>query len=202
MPITPPELTNPSLVAQQVTNLLQQHQGCYVGHTHFRNGNHSDGWIEKGCLIRHPSSLELMTKFQSLQISQYFPQVQLLIGAPLCGVIVASSVARHLDLNLAVTVKQSNKILFHRMNVPMQGIKAVLVEDMICSGNDVREHIQFFEEFDIELLGVSSWINRQPNRIAGYLIISLLPAPFQNYSESDCPMCLENIPIQYIDIRE
>ncbi len=196
------DLIDSCLITQQVINLLQQHKGYYVGHTHFRNGDHSDGWIEKGSLIRHPASLDLMTKFQSLKISQYFPEVQLLIGAPLCGAIVASSVARHLDLDLTVTVKQSNKILFHRMNVPIQGTKAVLVEDMICSGNDVREHIQFFEEFGIELLGVSTWINRQPDYIAGYLVSSLLPAPFRNYSEIDCPMCLENIPIQYVNIRE
>lgn len=189
-------------VEQQVTNLLHRRQGWFAGHTHFRNGDHSNGWIEKGCLIRHPASLDLMTKLQSLQIFQYFPDAQLLIGAPLCGAIVASNVARHLDLSLAVTVQQSNRLLFHRMNVPVQGIKAVLVEDMICSGNDVRTHIQFFEEFGIELLGVSTWINRQPNRIAGYSIISLLPAPFQNYPETNCPMCLENIPIQYVNVRE
>lgn len=196
------QVSSVSLIDQQVISLLKQQHGWFEGHTHFRNGDHSNGWIEKGSLIRHPSSLKLITKLQSFQISQHFPDAQLLIGAAQCGAVVASSVASHLDINLAITVKQSDEILFHRMNVPIQGTKAVLVEDLICSGSDVRSHIQFFEKFGIELLGVSAWINRQPQEIGGYLVTSLLTAPFRNYSQTDCPMCRDNIPIQYVDIRE
>lgn len=187
---------------QQIKTILQERQGWFDGHTRFRSGKHSNGWIEKGCIIRHPSSLNLITKLQASQIFNHFPDAQLLIGAPLCGAIVAGHVARHLDLDLAVTIRQTNGLWFHRMNIPVQGTRAVLVEDMICTGSDVSEHIQFFNEFGIELLGVSTWINRQLNYIAGCLVTSLIPAPFENYSEMNCPMCQSNIPIQYDNIRE
>jgi orotate phosphoribosyltransferase len=183
-------------------NLFQEHQGWLVGHTQFRNGDHSDGWIEKGCLVRHPSRLELITQLQATQIATHFPDAQLLIGAAQCGAIIASSVARALDLDLALTAQQSDGLSFHRMHIPMRGSIAVLVEDLICSGTDVRTHIAFFEQFGIELLGVSAWINRQPNQISGYPVVSLLPAPFQTYRAADCPFCQQGIPVHYTSIRE
>lgn len=182
--------------------LLIKNDGWFEGHTIFRNGYHSDGWIEKGALIRKPQDLEVICKLQAEQIAEIFGTLPLIVGTPNCGAIVASYVARHLGAELAITDDAKDELEFHRMYKPQSGLKAVLVDDLINTGTDMRDHIRFFREYGIDLLGVSVWINRQPDTLLGLKVLTLMPAPFELF-DADCSSpCASNEPIKYENIRE
>jgi orotate phosphoribosyltransferase len=173
-----------------------------AGHTAFRNGDHSDGWIEKGSLFRHPSRMTPIAQLQAAQIQAAFPETELIVGASQCGAIIAATVAALLGCDLALTVASGTELSFHRMHIPAQGQRTVLVDDLICSGTDVRAHVAFFQECGLALLGVSAWINRQPEQIAGVQVLSLLAPPFQTYPAHACPLCQAGLPIVYTHVRE
>lgn len=181
---------------------LQKNGGWFVGHTEFRNGQHGNGWIEKGSIIQYPALLDTVLQEQSKAIAQHFPEVEMLIGSSECGAVVASFVARHLNLPLALTSTTSERVAFHRMNIPQRGTKVVLVDDLIFSGQEMRAHITFFRETGIVLLGASVWINRQPPIVEGISVISLLPPPFLTYEAAECPLCQNDVPLKYRHIRE
>lgn len=184
--------------------ILQESGSLFPGHTEFYNGMHGDGWVEKGFIVRHPEILDKVTKMQSKQIRERFPEVNLIVGEPSCGAIVASYVASHLGIELAITKDNEDEtgVLFHRMYVPETGRKIVHIEDCIFSGTAVKTHTKFYSENGYELLGVSSWISRPGLFIDGVPIISLYKPLFQMWRKEECPMCKKNEELQYKNIRE
>lgn len=81
--------------------LLEQQGALRRGATLFSNGWRSNGWIEKGCVFRNPALLDQVAAAQASAIHHAFPGVTLLVGAPACGSVLASFVARHLNLPVA-----------------------------------------------------------------------------------------------------
>jgi orotate phosphoribosyltransferase len=185
-----------------LTLAFRQNGGWFSGHTAFRNGSHGDGWLEKGAIIRDVSVLDSIAHRQAEGIRSHFPEVELLLGSGECGSIVAAAVARHLSLPLAITVEEGKSLFFHRMHVPAAGQRAVLVDDLIFSGTDVRRHVDLLGTKGIEFLGVSVWVNRQSERIDGVPVHSLMAPPFSVFPEADCPLCRMGIPLAFTEVRE
>lgn len=185
-----------------LTSLFQQNGGWFVGHTAFRNGAHGDGWLEKGAIIRNLARLDSVAEQQAESVALRFPQADLIVCTGECGAVVAAAVARLLDLPLALTVCENEQLYFHRMHIPAPGQRAVLVDDLVFSGTEVRRHIEFLPQVGVTLMGVSAWVNRQSDQIGGVPIYSLMPAPFSIFPAADCPLCRDGVPIVYTGIRE
>lgn len=188
-----------------ILRLIQENGGYFAGHTVFRNGYHAEGWIEKGALIHNPRALDYVSMVQAQHILEHFPDIELVIGTPNCGAIVAHNVARHLNVRLAFTKKDVEVVQtleFHRMYRPPTGKKVVLIDDMVCTGHDIRQHIRFLQAYGMTLLGISVWMNRQEAVIDGITVLELLPMPFAMFPAEDCPLCQQGVEIKYHDIRE
>lgn len=185
-----------------LTSLFQQNRGWFAGHTAFRNGMHGDGWLEKGAIIRDVSLLDSFAERQAAAIRTRFPETDLIICTGECGAIVAAAVARCLGYPIAVTISEGEQLYFHRMHIPASDQRAILVDDLIFSGTEVRRHVDFLQQTGIELLGVSAWVNRQSDHIAGVPVHSLMPPPFSLFSITDCPLCQHKVPLAFTEIRE
>jgi orotate phosphoribosyltransferase len=183
-------------------DIIKKSGGYFKGHTEFRNAQHGDGWIEKGYLVKNPVYLDLFVKAQSDQIRRFFPKVDLLVGPVVNGSIIASHISKYLQKEFAVTYDLGNGVEFHRMNLPQKNLKTVIVEDFVFTGKDVKENIVFLENYGLEVLGVSTWINRLGQDINGVKISSLIDAPFENYSHESCKLCKADVQIEYFDVRE
>ena len=175
--------------------------GVRAGHTVFRNGFHGDGWLEKGVLIRRPDLLDEVARRQAESVRAHFPQTDVLVGASQCGAVLTGFVARHLGAQFAFT-SSVGELAFHRMFVPEAGRKAVFVDDLICSGADLRAHAAFLRAASMTPLGASCWVNRQAGEVAGVRVVPLMPAPFHLYMPGACPLCREGVPVQYQNVRE
>ena len=192
----------PDQIAFEFRSAFEDAQGWMFGHTAFRNGLHGDGWLEKGALVRDPARLNLLLKHQATAIVKHFPQTELIVGIPACGAVVASFVAAHLGLPLALTIPIDDQLEFYRMHLPKPGLKAVIVDDLIFSGNDARAHLRFFESYGLEVLGISAWVSRVGTEITGIPVATLMPVPFQTFQASNCPLCAQAEAIRWQDIRE
>lgn len=188
--------------SESFRTILDESGGAFEGHTQFRNGLHGNGWIEKGFIIRDPSSLDVVTRLQAESIKREFPGCDLIIGIPVCGAVTASYIARNASIELALTEGKGDNLHFHRMNVPDRGRRAVIGEDLIFSGTDIREHIGFLAAAGVELLGISSWISRQGETIDGVETLSLITPPFTSYQPDQCPLCQQGEPLKYTNVRE
>ena len=172
------------------------------GHTEFYNGKHGNGWIEKGFIIRHPNLLEELSRRQAEQIKKFYPNTNFIVGTAYNGTVVASYVARHLNTLFAHTYGKGQDISFHRMFKPPKGLNLCFVEDLIFSGTDVSDHINFFKNYSLNIQGVSVWVNRQKDIIQETKITSLINTPFRFYEKETCPLCQKKVPIRYLNSRE
>jgi orotate phosphoribosyltransferase len=192
----------PNQIAFEFRSAFEDTQGWMIGHTTFKNGWHGDGWLEKGALVRDPARLYTLLKHQANAIKKHFPQTELIVGIPACGAVVASFVAAHLELPLALTVTVQDNLEFHRMHLPKPGLKAVLVDDLIFSGSDARAHLNFLSQHGLEMLGISAWVSRVGTELDGVPLATLMPVPFQTFPASSCPLCLQAEAIRWRDVRE
>lgn len=172
----------------------------FSGHTAFRNGRHGDGWIEKGFVVRRPELLERFTHAQAQQVRAVWPDVSLVVGASYCGAVVATFVARHLGTQVAFVNDDAGQMAFHRMHLPAAGQRALIVDDLIFSGNDVRAVAAFLEGRGDTVLGVSAWLSRA--ELPTHALLTLGNSVFQTYPGDDCPLCAQGVPVEYADIRE
>jgi orotate phosphoribosyltransferase len=172
----------------------------FKGHTAFRNGLHGNGWIEKGVIIREPNRLDRFTQVQAQTIREVWGTPTLVVGAAYCGAVVASFVARHLKTDVAFVNNSSGLLDFHRMHVLAAVQRVVIVDDLICTGTDVRTVAKFLDQLGHDVLGVSAWISR-----SAVLDLPCLTAgkhPFETYSADTCPLCIQSVPIDFLNIRE
>lgn len=185
-----------------VLEIFKNSGGWMDGHTEFKNGYHGNGWIEKGFIIRKPRLLDAITKFQAEQVRKEFPDVELIVGPVTCGVIVASYVSRHLDQEYMITLGKGDEVEFHRMFTPRIGTKIVLVEDLLFTGVDVISNLKYLKQQQMEVMGVSVWINRRENLLEGTRVISLIEPPFQTFLSTKCPLCECGEELIHRNIRE
>ncbi|MPY65579.1 orotate phosphoribosyltransferase [Deinococcus sp. SDU3-2] len=169
------------------------------GHTAFRNGLHADGWIEKGEIVRVPATLDAVAAEQAASLRAAFPEATLLVGAPACGAVLASFVARHLGLPVAY-VLTGERTGWHRMHIPQPGERVVYVDDLICTGTDARAVLAFLRDAGHTVLGVSAWLSR--TRLEGERLVTLTQPPFRTFAAAECPLCAAGEALIWKDVRE
>lgn len=184
-------------------DILQNAGGWYEGHTSFKNGFHGNGWIEKGFVVKKPKLLELFILEQAKQISNRYPSAELLVGPAVNGAIIASHLLRILNLEFAITYGKGQEIEFHRINIPKKELKVVLIEDLVFTGKDIRDNIEFLKKYGLDVLGVSTWVNRADDLEKDFEVAKLIEVPpFEKYNQTNCPMCKSNQPVKFSNIRE
>ena len=195
-------LTTQELQTKSTEEIFKISGGWNEGHTEFKNGWHGNGWFEKGFVIRYPNLLDEITRRQAIKLKENFANIDVLVGAAQNGSIVASYVAKHLNIRFAITVGKGEEILFHRSFKPEAGLRVCLVDDLIFSGTDTKDHIKFFEKQGLDLVGVSVWVSRQGHEVGGVNVVSLIESKFNQYQSDTCPLCQQAIPIEFRSIRE
>lgn len=177
------------------------------GHTAFLNGLHGDGWLEKGEVVRHPERLDELAQVQAAQIAGQFAEVTLLVGASQCGAVVAAFVARHLSLPVAFASinhveNAESGVTLHRMHRPVAGQRVVVVDDLISTGRDAAALCQGLQDLGHQVVGISVWTVRETAKLPDVPIHALWAAPFQTYPVNDCPLCREQKPLVWQNLRE
>ncbi|GAA5511917.1 orotate phosphoribosyltransferase [Deinococcus carri] len=173
-----------------------------AGHTAFRNGLHGDGWLEKGEVMRDPVRLDRLASRQAAQLAAAFPGATLLAGASQCGAVLATFVARHLALPVAFLNVEGEGAAFHRMHLPAPGERAVLIDDLVCTGNDARRLVRGLREHGLEVLGLSAWLIRPEATLPDVAAVALAPHPFRTFAPEGCPLCAAGEPLDWTGVRE
>lgn len=183
--------------------LLDRLGGLRRGHTRFKTGDHGDGWIEKGALLSEPARLTAVLEAQAGVIRERFSGAEVVVGSSECGSALAAMVAARAGLRVAFTKRDGKgRYGFHRMFRPDRGSAVVLVDDLVFSGRDVRDHATFFRRRGLGLKGISVWCARSTADTAGLEIDALMPHPFKTYRAEDCPLCAADAPLAWTGIRE
>jgi len=179
---------------------LVERAGALLGPDHFRlrSGRHSRYYFDKEILIARPHLLDQL----AFKLASKFTgsQVQVVIGPPLGGIILAFEVARNLTLLYS---NREVKTVFTRdgrfsdyFRGLIKGQRVALVDDTVTTGDSISELRHQVIESGGRVVGLGVICNRRQLRAEDVKIAPfywLFDLPIEDWPVDGCPMCREGI---------
>jgi len=186
-------------MTQSVEELLIKYNGLLKGHFCLTSGLHSDTYFQCAKLYEHPQAVEELGKklAQKLADIEFDTIISPAIGAIIIGYETAKQAGKRF-----LFVERKDGVLQLRRDYRLEkGEKVIILEDVITTARTIKETIEATKEFEPEIIGVASIVDRT-NGKTDYSITSLLQVSPVTYEAENCPLCKENIPLVKPGSRE
>ncbi len=189
-----------SLTQADLHGALAERGALLQGHFRLSSGRHSDRFVQKFRILEDPVLLErvareLADRFRSLEPT-------IVVGAAVGGILLAYEVARQLGTK-AIFVEKVNGVPVLRRGFTLRpDDRALLVEDVLTTGQSMRETIDVVRATGASIVGLGVIVSRadpvtlsvsKGDRIGN--TVALLDLPLQSYDEAECPQCRAGEPL-------
>lgn len=185
--------------ATSVEQLLKDYNGLLKGHFCLTSGLHSDTYFQCAKLYEHPQAVAELGKRLAEKLSEI--EFDTIISPAIGAMIIGFETAKHADKRFLFVERKDGIMQLRRDYKLQKGEKVIILEDVITTARTINETIEAIKEFDAELIGVASIVDRT-NGKTDYTITSLLQVSPVTYDPSECPLCAENIPLVKPGSRE
>ena len=186
-------------MTEDIEKLLVENDGYLKGHFCLTSGLHSDTYFQCAKLYEKPDVVEKLCKAlaEKLKEIEFDTVVSPAIGAIIFGYETAKQCGKR---NLFVERKDG--VLQLRRNYKLKkGEKVLILEDVITTARTINETKEAIKEFEPEIVGVASIVDRTGGNTE-YSITSLLKVSPVTYSPDDCPLCASGIAVVKPGSRE
>jgi len=167
------------------------------GHFLLSSGLHSGDYLQCALYLAHPRRAARAGGLLAEAIADAGLDPHIVIAPAMGGLIIGHETARALDLPFLFTERGEGTMVLRRGFGVAPGQRVVVIEDVVTTGRSTREVIDILEGLGAAVIGVASMINRsgiaQP--FAPLPSRSLLEVDFPTWSQDDCPLCREGVPI-------
>ena len=181
------------MINTKLQTLLEETGAILNGHFLLTSGRHSNRYIEKFRVLERPDVLDEIC--QEMAVPYKGKNIQIVLGAAIGGILIAAGVGRHLNVKHIFSERVSGKMELRRGFDLSEGIRVLIVEDIITTGGSVFELIELAKGYDAEIVGVVNLVERCAVPIDFEVpSIPLLNLPIESWKEKDCPLCRDNIP--------
>ena len=166
------------------------------GHFRLSSGLHSDSYFQCARLVSHPQHAEYVGRSLAEKVrKQGLLPIDVVIGPALGGIVVAHEVARALGVCALFAERQSGTLCLRRGFAIDPGQRVLVVEDVITTGGSAKETADLVSSQGGIVVGYASIVDRGECHDLSPLV-SLLQIHPQVFSEADCVLCKQGIPIQ------
>jgi orotate phosphoribosyltransferase len=167
------------------------------GHFLLSSGLHSGDYLQCALYLADPRRAARAGGLLADAVSDAQLDPQIVIAPAMGGLIIGHETARALDHPFLFTERSEGTMVLRRGFGVAPGQRVVVIEDVVTTGRSTREVIDILEGLGAAVIGVASMINRsgmaQP--FAPLPSRSLLDVDFPTWSQDDCPLCREGVPI-------
>mgnify|MGYP001345628165 CR=1 FL=1 len=179
---------------KSLQNLLIENGAILKGHFLLTSGRHSDRYIEKFRVLENPDALDTVCLDMSLPFKS--KNIDCVMGAAIGGILIAGGVGKYLGVKHIFSERVNGKMTLRRGFTLLEGMRIVIVEDVITTGGSVFELIDLAKSYKVEIVGIISLVERANQPIDfGYNSHTLLRFPVVSWEVNKCPLCNENIPL-------
>lgn len=179
-------------MTQNIEELLKEYNGLLKGHFCLTSGLHSDTYFQCAKLYEHPEAVEKLGKSLAEKLSdvEFDTIVSPAIGAMIIGYETAKQAGKRF-----LFVERKDGVLQLRRDYRLEkGEKVIILEDVITTARTINETIEAIKEFEPEIIGVASIVDRTKGQTK-FDIASLLQVEPVTYEPENCPLCAKNIPL-------
>jgi orotate phosphoribosyltransferase len=175
--------------------------GAYLnGHFRLTSGLHSPEYLQCALVLQHPAIAERLGIELAHKIQQFTAGKRIsLVSAPaIGGLIIGHEVARALGARFAFAERDATgKMTLRRGFDVTPGEIAVVIEDVVTTGGSTREVIELLRERRANVIAAGSIIDRSGGQAElGVRRAALATLAVVSYTEEDCPMCRQGLPVQ------
>jgi len=172
----------------EIQNLLVSSGAILEGHFQLTSGKHSGKYVEKIRLLQDPIATEAVCGMlaEALEAFEFYT----VVGPAYGGIVLAFEVARMLNKTFIFTQRKDG-IMTIRSGFDLENVeKAVVIEDVLTTGNSVREVITCLEDRHIEVQAVTGIVDRSGGKAEfGVPFVSLLQMDIPVWEPEECPLC-------------
>lgn len=182
------------MTENDVKQLLIDTGAILEGHFLLTSGLHSPLYVEKFQVLQYPEH----TASMCAALAEKFAgdQVELVIGPVTGGILLAHEVGKNLKTRAIFTERENGRMTLRRGFTIKQGERVLIVEDIVTTGGSVKEVLEVVREHGGIAVGVGLLVDRSGGTVDfGIPAKSLLQLQVQTYSQDDCPLCREQIPM-------
>lgn len=177
----------------RLLTMLKESDAILEGHFILSSGLHSNKYIQCAKLLQYPD----LTTQVAEGIASCFAgrDISCVIGPALGGIVIAYKVAEALKVRSIFGERENGQMTFRRGFALQPGEKVLLVEDVVTTGKSVNELIDVVRQYDVDVVGVGSIIDRSGGENPfDCEFNSLLKVDVQTWPEDKCPPEFAAIP--------
>ena len=193
---------------KDVLELLENTGALRHGHFRRPNQKHSETYLQLPLVMRHYSESKALSVGLSRllraqdAVRRLLPNISIVAPAT-GGLPVAYGVSEALSASQTYWAeKEGDTLTFRQFMETHQGEKVVLVDDLLRSGQKLRELKALVEAAGARVLAAAVLVHQvsdEPVDLGGIPLLSLLRFEVRSWSEADCPLCRDGVAIT--DIR-
>lgn len=179
---------------EEVLELFQKTRAVHRGHFELSSGYHTDTYYQSAQIFQHPSLAEKVGD----EIARTFRdrQVDVVVSPAVGGIVLGFAVALGLGCRAIFTERQQGKMTLRRGFSIDKGERVLIVEDVVTTGDSLREVIDIARKTGARIVGLASLLNRGgKEEIAGIRLRALLTVEHPLYPPGKCPLDREKIPL-------
>ncbi len=179
------------MTQERVEEILKEAGVLLEGHFLLTSGRHSNRYLQCAKIFRNTKYSEELCA--ALAERYGGSGVEVVIGPAMGAVQMAYEVSRHLKCENFFTERDADgKMALRRGFQVHEGMKVLVVEDVVTTGGSVKEVIELVRQSGGDVVGVGSIVDRTGGKIDfGVPFKAVYSADVQSWEANACPLCKE-----------
>lgn len=182
---------------REIMTIFTQIGAYQQGHFKLSSGLHSAAYLQCALVLADPILAERLCGTLAKKLSTVKPDI--VIGPAMGGIVLAYELARAAGARAMFTERDKDgKMTLRRGFRINPGDKVVVAEDVITTGGSVKEVIELLRQNDVEAAEVACFVDRSGGKVdlGGVKHKSLMKLDIPTFTEAECPLCQEGLPVQ------
>ncbi len=185
------------LTREQLLAIFRKTNALQRGHFELSSGLHSGHYFQCAQFLQHPQLAAKVCRELARRFAAKRPTV--VIGPAIGGIVVAYEVARALGVRGLYAERVDAEMQLRRGFTVTKKDRALLVEDVITTGESARKVGELVEALGAKVVGVGVIVDRSGGSVkfSRWKYERLFVLDFENFKPHGCPLCNEHIPLTH-----
>jgi orotate phosphoribosyltransferase len=196
-------------IIRQVENIdmvkiLKNTGSVMEGHFKLTSGFHSKYYMQCARLLAYPVVVygiigDALKEFGNEINSE---NIQTVVSPAIGGILFGYMLAFKLNTKMIFTERKNDLMELRRGFEFSPGEKVIIAEDVITTGGSIFEVIEICKKSKADIKGIICIVDRSENLKFEYPFYSLIKLKIEKYPADNCPLCKQNLAIDYPGSRK